>query len=614
MICLFEKDNIVNDFKNEFIRWEPKTIARNIPIFLEDILKRESIPTEKIEILKNELAFIKTDSDILNSDILKSMLIELNSNILPIFKKKSNYDIIGKFYEEFLKYAGVSNVKKGIVLTPNHITTLFIELIDIKYNDIIFDPCCGTGSFLISGMNKIIDIINNSDYEDKREKILTIKEKQIIGFDKSSLMYSLAISNMLFRGDGKSRIFNVDFFSSEAELILESLKKEGITPSISFLNPPYGGKDTSDNPTKKEIQFLTKVLDITSRYVIIISPCSVFISDNVSRNKILSKHTLKYVINMPSDLFQPNASVHTSIAVFETNTPQNNKEVLFYDLKNDGLVLSRSKGRTDPYNKWQKIKNEMINILKNNKDSDINNLTFLRTKIGQNDEWVIQAHSDTDYSQINDEIFEKTIREYVLFKFFNKLNLSEKKFDYLKASEILYLNNIFKVENVCNKKNNIINISGIKTWKPFTYESIFNVEKGKRLIKQDQIDGDIPYISSSSNNNGIDNYISNGITHNAPFITVACYGSIGETFYQEIDSWISDNCNVLVPKFNINIFIAMFLCSLISLEKERYSYGFTGKSSRMEKMIIKLPVDKNQNPDWIYIEKYIKSLSYAELL
>ena len=71
---------------------------------------------------------------------------------MPLFNKKTNYDIIGKFYEEFLSYAGVTNVKKGIVLTPNHITKLFTELVPIKNNDVIFDSCCGTGAFLISGM------------------------------------------------------------------------------------------------------------------------------------------------------------------------------------------------------------------------------------------------------------------------------------------------------------------------------------------------------------------------------------------------------------------------------------------------------------------------------
>ena len=48
---------------------------------------------------------------------------------------------------------------------------------------------------------------------------------------------------MLFRGDGKSKIYNIDFFSNEATSILNDIK-----PSIGFINPPYGGKDNKTNP------------------------------------------------------------------------------------------------------------------------------------------------------------------------------------------------------------------------------------------------------------------------------------------------------------------------------------------------------------------------------
>lgn len=136
MICLFEMEGRHNDFKAGFSGWTADTIIRNIPSTVENILKTEKIPTEKIELIKAELAFLPHDQDLNNSSILKDILTELKDFIIPLFKRKSNYDIIGKFYEEFLRYAGVANVKKGIVLTPRHITTLFTDLIDIRINDV----------------------------------------------------------------------------------------------------------------------------------------------------------------------------------------------------------------------------------------------------------------------------------------------------------------------------------------------------------------------------------------------------------------------------------------------------------------------------------------------
>ena len=436
MICLFEVEGRPNDFKAGFISWTADTIISNIPSTMEKILKAEEISSEKIELIKAELAFLPHDQDLSNSTILCDILKELKDFIIPLFKRKSNYDIIGKFYEEFLRYAGVANVKKGIVLTPRHITSLFTDLIDIKTNDIFFDPACGTGAFLIAAMNKLVDIVQSSSIPNKDKAIKDVQKRQLIGFEKNATMYSLAISNMLFRGDGKSNISYCDCFSDEAKNTLDDLAKKGINPTIGFINPPYGGKDNRDNPTKKEIQFLTYMLDRVSRYGVIIAPLSTYFKDDTIRNAILAKHTLKYVINMPKDLFMPNAATNTAIAVFETNKPHGEQSVVFYDMSDDGLVLSKAKGRTDAYNKWGKIKVCMLKRIAE-PDKYSNDLTLVKTSIKENDEWLIQAHCKTDYSNLNEASFSSAIRDYMVFTARQEMNLLETKLDEISMLELL---------------------------------------------------------------------------------------------------------------------------------------------------------------------------------
>ncbi len=94
MICLYEKNNFSNDFKSNYLNWSILNIIRNIPTTIEDILTNENIDINKINILKNELSFIQTDTDLNNSDILKDILIELQNNVIPLFNKQSSYDII----------------------------------------------------------------------------------------------------------------------------------------------------------------------------------------------------------------------------------------------------------------------------------------------------------------------------------------------------------------------------------------------------------------------------------------------------------------------------------------------------------------------------------------
>ncbi len=425
LISLYNSKEVKTSFKDTYKNMSGEEILNNLYPTIEKVLTMEGIPIEKVYVLKGKLEAIKVDVSLKDNDILKNILKILEKKVLPLFEgdfsTKSNFDIIGHFYEEFLKYAGVSDVKKGIVLTPKHITTLFTKLVPIKSDDIILDLCCGTGAFLIAGMNKIIDQLNDSDRSDKKEAIENVKEKQLLGFEINPTMYICAISNMLFRGDGKSSIYNYDSINDErVDKILKDKK-----PTIGFINPPYSGKESATDPTPKEITFLTKLLDSCSRYGIIIAPLSTFFKDKDVRNNILKKHTLKYSIIMPKDLFGKNASVHTNIAVFETNRPHNYKddEVIFYDLRDDGLVKAKNKGRIDLYNKWESIEKDLLEALKPNAEPD--DIILVKTTITKDDEWLLYDHSKTDYTKLNETDFMKTVSEYLIFSAKKDLNLLE---------------------------------------------------------------------------------------------------------------------------------------------------------------------------------------------
>lgn len=613
MICLYDKDNVANDFKRSYSTWTIKNIIRNIPTTVADILSGEGIDDEKIKVLINELAFITTDNDLNDSTVLQEILKELEDNVIPLFNKKTNYDIIGKFYEEFLRYAGISNVKKGIILTPNHITRLFTELIDIKTNDVILDTCCGTGAFLIAGMNRLIAEIENSDLADKKKRINKIKENQLIGFEKSSTMYSLAISNMLFRGDGKSRIYNVDAFSAKTDELLQGFASEGVRPSIGFINPPYGGKDNHKNPTKREIQFLEMLLDNVSRYGIIIAPLSTYFKDDTDRNRILSKHTLKYVINMPGELFQPNAATHTAIAVFETNLPHNDKEVVLYNLSDDGFVLSKNRGRTDVLNKWNGIKKQMLDKLRHPGKYPMG-INLVKTPIRANDEWIIQAHAKTDYSHLSEKSFIVSIRQSIIFSTKLKLGLLDKEIDEITLFEILS-DNIQKTPASSSSKKSLV----ISKWKEFDFGNVFEFERGKRLVTLDQVDGGIAYISSTKINNGIDNYITppDYMTVYSNRMTVNNSGSVGYVFYHPYEFVCSDHCTVIALKDisrTLNPYLAVFLKPVIECMKSKYNFAREISDARLSKEKISLPANSKGEPDWDYMEAYIKSLPYSSSL
>ena len=85
-------------------------------------------------------------------------------------------------------------------------------------------------------------------------------------------------------------------------------------------------------------------------------------------------------------------------------------------------------------------------------------------------------------------------------------------------------------------------------------------------------------------------------------------------FYQNKPFWASDDVNVLYPKFKINPYIAMFLTTLIRKEKFRFNYGRKWHMERMNKTLIKLPCSSNGEPDWQFMEIYIKGLKYSKTI
>lgn len=176
------------------------------------------------------------------------------------------------------------------------------------------------------------------------------------------------------------------------------------------------------------------------------------------------------------------------------------------------------------------------------------------------------------------------------------------------------------VENLSIEKYNVPSDSCLEQkrpldticWKWFQYDELFIIKKGKRLTKKDIVDGDLPFIASIKDNNGVRQYINSPPLHEGNTITVNYNGSVGEAFYQEEPFWASDDVNVLYPlNFNMNKFIGLFLITLIRKEIYRFNYGRKWHLDRMNSSKIKLPVTFEGEPDWKFMEDYIKSMPYS---
>lgn len=152
-------------------------------------------------------------------------------------------------------------------------------------------------------------------------------------------------------------------------------------------------------------------------------------------------------------------------------------------------------------------------------------------------------------------------------------------------------------------------------WKEFTIGDYFDVYLSSGDLKIDDCEpGNIPLISSGSTNNGIVGYIDEKGDGKAQIFKANCItvDMFCNAFYQNEDFYAVSHgrVNILCPKFKCNLQIGLFICSIIKKEQFKYSYGRAVYSSEIARMIIKLPSTPDNEPDWNYMERYIKSLNH----
>lgn len=399
-------------FAKSFDEYKPEELQKEWIRVIKEELKKADIPHSKEYSMTHPYASIAVHPNLGKADkkfpkgVLFELIKMLNDRVWPFISVYHDFDVVGQFYGEFLKYTGGDKKALGIVLTPRHITELFALIANVQKNSKVLDICAGTGGFLISAMHQMFKkAVTN------KEKA-RIKQEGLIGIENQPQMYALAASNMLLRGDGKANLYQGNCFD---EAIFNKVK--GHDCDIGMINPPYSQSDEDLH----ELMFVKQMLNLLTKggTGIAIVPISCATSPHPLKEELLKHHTLEAVMSMPTELFYPVGTV-TCIMVFKAHMPheQSDQKTWFGYWKDDGFVKTKHKGRIDQNNKWESIRRNWINTYRNKDDIAGE---CIKQKVNANDEWVAEAYMKTDYSQINKEDFEKVVKDYMIFKLTNNI-------------------------------------------------------------------------------------------------------------------------------------------------------------------------------------------------
>jgi len=280
-------------------------------------------------------------------------------------------DTKGDLYEYLLSKLTTAGIN-GQFRTPRHIIRLMVEMLDPKPTEIIADPACGTGGFLISVMEYLLRTHSSPELVETHEDgsktypgdLLEddwshIRTRMFHGYDFDATMLRIAAMNLLLHGVDAPDIHYQDTLSNSFPDRFPEASEDAF--DIILANPPFKGSlDFDDvNPlllrkvkTKKtELLFLTLILRMLKNG----GRCAVIVPDGVLfgsskahqalRKLLVEENQLEGVISLPSGVFRPYAGVSTAILLFTKGGRTD--DVFFYNLEDDGFTLDDK--RTQKY-------------------------------------------------------------------------------------------------------------------------------------------------------------------------------------------------------------------------------------------------------------------------
>ncbi len=322
--------------------------------------------------------------------------------------------------------------------------------------------------------------------------------------------------------------------------------------------------------------------------------------------KLLKRHRITHIIKLPEKTFD---GINTSIFVFEAGKPQNDSKIFGCYVKEDGLNTIKNQGRQDVFGRWKSIEDYWIKVI----NHEINDATVKyidpKDSLSYTEQKDIRIYRSIFNTVLIELQFYRNMIDFTTFcENFTKAMIYQADFPEEHSGyfhKILSLSKEYKGDSLINTT----------TWQDFRLSDILcQTGRGQRLRKQDRQHGDVPLATAGYVNQGISNFIGNNEQYIHPAsITIDMFCNC---FLREYPFACDDNVYVFQTKERLSIYAKLFIVSVINVYSQRfcniYNYDNQFREHIYTKETIKLPADSDGNPDWQFMEDYIKSLPYSK--
>ena len=319
----------------------------------EDIEQVKKRITELFAAVKDKYKEVFQKDDIISLDAKSIAYIvgELQNYCLVDAER----DVLADAFETFIDHALKGG--QGQFFTPRNVVKMMVEILDPEDSDMIIDPACGSGGFIIESLRYLWAKLNvraekyQWDERNLLEEKINVANTCIRGIDKDYFLSKIAKAYMAIMGDGKGGVFCEDSLERPENWDAKTQQKIDLGKfDIVLTNPPFGSKIPVTGEDKLKQYELAhkwknkkgtnewekgKLADKEAPQILFIERCYQLLKDGgrmaivlpegifgnnllgYIRKYLLEKGRVLAIIDVPIETFMPNTATKTSILVFQ---------------------------------------------------------------------------------------------------------------------------------------------------------------------------------------------------------------------------------------------------------------------------------------------------------
>lgn len=248
---------------------------------------------------------------------------------------------LSQIYEGLLLKMGEKGNDGGQFFTPREVIRAMVRVVDPKLGDVVYDPGCGTGGFLVQAFQHIRRNLGDSA---TGEQIEALKRRTFFGREKENLIYPIGLANMVLHGIDEPHLWHGNTLTGN-ETYGGLFQDAPSLYDVVLTNPPFGGKEGKEAQTRfpyktsaTQVLFLQHVIDSLKpggRCGIVLDEGVLFRTNETAfvqtKRKLLDDCDLWCIVSLPGGAFvNAGAGVKTNLLFFSRGGPT--QRVWYYDL------------------------------------------------------------------------------------------------------------------------------------------------------------------------------------------------------------------------------------------------------------------------------------------